>query len=274
MGERATIDQDYLHGAADAIRRKDGTSNTYTPAQFEEAIDAIPTGGITPTGTINITENGSVDVTQYATANVNVSGGGDDSFSLKNYIESSGAQYINTGYSVTTGTYIEAVAFVPDNGASYPALFGARSSTVNEVVAYMEFNARNIGLVWANGDSGLDMAFWPSGHIGKKCVYALGQNGVNGVWDADGNGFKGKRNTGTASNLPLYIFVLNDNNIPNSVTFCAAKLYRFRIYEGETLVHEFLPWLDGNNVACLKDTVTGDLKYNAGTGAFTYGTDA
>jgi hypothetical protein len=37
-----------------------------------EAIEAIPTGGITPTGTKNITQNGTHDVTQYASANVNV----------------------------------------------------------------------------------------------------------------------------------------------------------------------------------------------------------
>ena len=68
--------EDYLEDIADAIRGKLSSSDTYTPGQMAGAIENIPTGGITPTGTINITENGSVDVTQYATANVNVSGGG------------------------------------------------------------------------------------------------------------------------------------------------------------------------------------------------------
>lgn len=47
----------------------DGTLDTYA-----NKIDAIETG-ITPTGTINITENGTYDVTDKASANVNVSGG-------------------------------------------------------------------------------------------------------------------------------------------------------------------------------------------------------
>ena len=39
---------------------------------------AIPSEYIIPTGTINITSNGTVDVSNYATASVNVSGGGGD----------------------------------------------------------------------------------------------------------------------------------------------------------------------------------------------------
>ncbi len=58
---------------ADAIRLKNGTQTTYRPDEMAAAIEAIP-GGLTPTGTIQITQNGNYNVTNYAEANVAVPG--------------------------------------------------------------------------------------------------------------------------------------------------------------------------------------------------------
>lgn len=69
---KVTVTESHLEDIGDAIRGKLGTSQGYTPGQMAAAIESIPTGGITPTGTKNITQNGQTDVTQYATADVNV----------------------------------------------------------------------------------------------------------------------------------------------------------------------------------------------------------
>ena len=110
--ERGIVSKSKLTALATAIKAKAGASGTYTLDDLVDVVDDIETGGVTPTGTkqvsitqngtttedvtnyasaeitvdvpssgitpsgtIQITENGTVDVTQYASAEVNVSGG-------------------------------------------------------------------------------------------------------------------------------------------------------------------------------------------------------
>lgn len=69
-------EEENIRSIAEAIRTKNGTMNTYTVAQMADAVLALSADdsgdGIVPTGSIEITTNGTYDVTQYASATVNV----------------------------------------------------------------------------------------------------------------------------------------------------------------------------------------------------------
>lgn len=66
------IDSADLSAIAAAIRLKSGSSDVYKPSEMAAAITNIPTGYPEPTGTISITENGTQNVKDYASADVNV----------------------------------------------------------------------------------------------------------------------------------------------------------------------------------------------------------
>ena len=62
----------FLFAIANSLRGKTGGTENIVADDFPSVIDSLSTGGITPTGTKTIAENGTHDVTNYASASVNV----------------------------------------------------------------------------------------------------------------------------------------------------------------------------------------------------------
>ena len=243
-----------LTSIANAIRTKGGTqSQLVFPTGFVSAVNAIPTGG----------------------------GGEDDWKSLVSYIESSGTQWIDTGYIPNENNRFEVVVNISSNGGQYATIFGAREGgsgqPSDKSCWFGHKQGGTVGMLYSWGTADARYPFTPSNspYIETKCKYVATNEGFVVYSIARELPIGTGVSTGDITNTqPLYLFTLNQNGSEyGGMTRGVFKLYRLRIYEGSNLVHEFIPWQD-NGVACLKDTITGNIKYNAGTGDFVYGTDS
>lgn len=74
MAKHSTLSELFT-AIANSLRRKTGATGAIIADDFPTVIDGLSTGGITPTGTKTITTNGTHDVTNFASALVNVQSG-------------------------------------------------------------------------------------------------------------------------------------------------------------------------------------------------------
>lgn len=274
------------------------SNGTYSASQddadgYSSVTVAVP-GGAT-VEPLEVTQNGTYNppsgVNGYAPVTVNVSGGGgsDDWKSLTNYIESSGTQYIDTGYTLPadqSNVRFEVVCNFAQVGV-WPSIYGARDAS-----------SKYGATLWVRNSSQDSVAFaWCGNTVdtyrGSYLRSPSSSSSFNGQLYGVKTKIESTRDSAVFSTVQrpnyfviqnpspnnattqfsLYLFNFNQANAPFADGYCTMKLYRFRIYHGDTLAHEFIPWQE-NGVACLKDTVTSEIKYNAGTGDFVYGTDA
>ena len=101
------VNKSLLDDIADAIRAKDGTSASIVASTFPSRILNLPT----PTGTLSILENGTYNVTNYASVDVNVSSGQSQEYGLKKLSYGKKCVFL-TGYEIiqnSDGTTIQLI---------------------------------------------------------------------------------------------------------------------------------------------------------------------
>lgn len=175
------------------------------------------------------------------------------------YLQSSGTQYIDTGFKPNQNTRVDAEVETTDAGIPY-FFWGARTSS--ETVNFCLLRVGS-GVRADYGESKLKVTSTPSaGKVSvsqNKNVCTYGSAAVT--------------NTAStfASQYPLYLFAANTGGTAGY--FGRHKLYNCKIYNGGTLIRNFVPARNGAGAVGLYDTVNGIFYTNAGTGTFVAGAE-
>lgn len=177
------------------------------------------------------------------------------------YIQSSGTQYIDSNFipKATTRTIMKAE---PMAWSAWSAFFGTRNtSSPTASQAY-------IAAIPA-------ATLYRSDYFGSSLTAETPT--VMQVTNIDKNknicSFNNIMITNTSStvNATTNMFLLALNDVGTAKYFLSAKLYSCQIYDGNTLVRDFIPVKTTTNIYGLWDKVNKVLYKNAGTGAFTGG---
>ena len=187
------------------------------------------------------------------------------------YLQSTGTQYIETNYTPNANTIIEFQVsdITTPSGTGNPnvVLYSASSQwdftiyamTYQEVNQYYGFRQ----MMYSNRNYTFGRGTYAAQNTFKLSDYGLTR------W------FNGTQIRTSGAITPSHLTTLhicgenryNDNGLQSNY----YKTYYFKIWEGDTLIYDFIPVLDSNNVACLYDKVSETYFYNAGSGTFLYG---
>ena len=177
--------------------------------------------------------------------------------------------YINTGYIHKANTRIVADVEMTEEGDGWQAVFGARENSFRSH-AFVLFST-------ANHNDNHNGVFNRSGAENdfdnnlpantRMIIDASGQTATVKNW-SNGSTIATATTTGTADDGTNAMFIFNTNTagsggVNPDGSDNKMKLYSFRIYEGTTLVKDYVPVVTSSGKGGLKDKLTGDILTSA-----------
>lgn len=179
------------------------------------------------------------------------------------YIETTGGQYIDTGYAANLNTAVE-VTFQTNSGNKW--LFGSRTSGgASNTYAVHVSSMNSIWFQMANDSSSTQFSV---GNIKDKQT-TITVNKDAAYLNGTQIGTVGRTSFGD-NTLSLYLGVINANGSGTDRPF-VGKIYSMRIWDNGELVRFFVPARDKDGDIGFYDLVTHQMFLNAGTGNFAYG---
>lgn len=183
------------------------------------------------------------------------------------YIESTGTQWIDTGVAGSNNACFE-IDFLTKNvvgpaSTDFGTIFGAYTAGSTRI---------NLG-TWNSSQvtTGGEMC-WGSGNFNPYITSnERMQISVKSTTLTTPNGTQSVGSQTFTSGCNIWLFCRNANGTADQ--FSKTQLYSMKMYNGSTLIRDFVPCKNASGQVGLYDTVNGKFYGNNGTGAFVAGTE-
>lgn len=194
---------------------------------------------------------------------------------LPDGLNNGNSAYINTGYSGGNNSkYVIDFKVTKNQSSRWPTPFGARTAP-NAVqnasslhLAQSEYNYNGTILAWGSNEYRNAVAYSPSAEVGKRIKITV-KAGLYTV-EVDGQAplsySFSPSSISSTSPIGIFTFLIN-GSYDSAFQMDGMVLYSFEIYESDTLIHRFVPKVNGNT-PCVYDEVS--QTYNAGVGTFVF----
>lgn len=177
------------------------------------------------------------------------------------YIQSSGTQYIDTGFPPNQNGRIVVDFDLLTQNTAYTGLFGCRTSGNSGFLVF----ART-GSPAYQSDFGTEQLYSDGTAYGR---HIIDKNKLSFFVDGV------LKSTHTSTSLSVgynaFLFAINKAGSAMSGYICTARLYSCQIYDNDTMIRDYVPCRTSGGEVGLYDLVGGEFYGNAGMGTFTAG---
>ena len=180
------------------------------------------------------------------------------------YIESTGEQYINTDYIMTSDVQEVECEFQYTDKTDTQQIFGTNAGSSSGI-----YPSTNSGNIFIRGGSNSYVVNFAMDYTKKHTLYAKAEVGQLFIATFDG---KTKQSTNAIAVIntthPWYLFGLNKGDNSDAIYKYKGRIYLFKMYDNGVLVRDLRPCIDPKGIVCMYDMVTKKYFYNQGTGTF------
>ena len=184
------------------------------------------------------------------------------------YLESTGTQYIDTGFVPNQNSGINIDFYVTRSIAATVALqqtsgfgFGVSQGTSNNNVAFIIFGGSTTA--WA---------------VMKQDLFGGGDGRYKVIIDRRDASVIAENNSSVDHTFPTYtstnnysLILFGGRNSSSSFYLGATRIYSCKLYDNGVLVRDFIPALDKDGTPCMYERVEHKYYYNQGSGQFITG---